>query len=80
MFYNNVRNQNVSSTYEPGSVFKTITASAALDQGVADQSTKVDCVAGGIKILTQTYHCNAHTVHGTLDMVGGLKNPATLIS
>ena len=73
VFYNNVRNQNVSSTYEPGSVFKTITASAALDQGVADQSTKVDCVAGGIKILTQTYHCNAHTVHGTLDMVGGLK-------
>lgn len=80
VFYNNVRNQNVSSTYEPGSVFKTITASAALDQGVADQSTKVDCVAGGIKILTQTYHCNAHTVHGTLDMVGGLKNPATPIS
>ena len=54
-------------------VFKTITASAALDQGVADQSTKVDCVAGGIRVLTQTYHCNAHTVHGTLDMVGGLK-------
>ncbi len=73
VLYDSVRNQNVSSTYEPGSVFKTITASAALDQGVADQSTKVDCVAGGIKILTQTYHCNAHTVHGTLDMTGGLK-------
>lgn len=73
VLFANVRNQNVSSTYEPGSVFKTITASAALDQGVADPSTTVDCVAGGIKILTQTYHCNAHTVHGTLDMVGGLK-------
>ncbi len=72
VFYDNIRNVTISDTYEPGSVFKTITACAALDQGVADPSTKVSCVAGGIHIANRTYHCNNHTVHGTLDMTGGL--------
>ncbi len=72
VFYNNIRNVTISDTYEPGSVFKTITACAALDQGVADPSTTVSCVAGGIHIANRTYHCNNHTVHGTLDMTGGL--------
>ena len=72
VIYRKIRNVNISDTYEPGSVFKTITACAALDQGVADPSTKVSCVAGGIHIANRTYHCNNHTVHGTLDMTGGL--------
>ncbi|MFI3326084.1 MAG: penicillin-binding transpeptidase domain-containing protein [Clostridia bacterium] len=37
------RNKAISDTYEPGSVFKDITASAAIDSGVITQYTTFNC-------------------------------------
>lgn len=67
-----IKNRNISDTYEPGSVFKTITACAALEEGVATPDTKVECKPGGITVDGRTYHCANHNVHGVLDMTGGL--------
>lgn len=54
----------------PGSVFKVITASAALDSGAANLNTSYTC-KGSITVGGRTMRC-AHTNHGTLDFFGGL--------
>ena len=64
------RNKAVSDLYYPGSVFKTITAAAALDSGSATLSTSYTCY-GSIDVAGITMRC-AHTNHGTLDFFGGL--------
>ena len=44
-----LRNHAVSDVYEPGSTFKLVTYSAALDQGVAKPDDLVDCQGGQIR-------------------------------
>lgn len=68
------RNKAVSDTYYPGSVFKTVTASMALDSGAADTNTSFTC-GGKIEIPgTGGIHMNCARTqgHGTLDFYGGL--------
>lgn len=68
------RNKAVQDIYEPGSVFKTITASAALDSGKADLNTSFSC-SGRLHIVGSVYMRCAHEEgHGTLDFYGGLNN------
>jgi cell division protein FtsI (penicillin-binding protein 3) len=43
-------NRAVSALYEPGSVFKIVTLSAAIDQGLATPDELVDCQMGAIYI------------------------------
>ncbi|MBD5094140.1 MAG: PASTA domain-containing protein [Subdoligranulum sp.] len=64
------RNKAVSDLYYPGSVFKTITAAAALDSGAAALTTTYTCY-GSIEVAGIKMRC-AHTNHGTLDFFGGL--------
>ncbi len=65
------RNKAVSDLYYPGSVFKTVTASAALDSGAANLNTTYTC-RGVIDVSGIPFHC-AHTEgQGTLDFFGGL--------
>jgi cell division protein FtsI (penicillin-binding protein 3) len=45
-----LRNHAVSDFYEPGSVFKLVTYSAALDTNVAKPDDKIDCQGGQIKM------------------------------
>ena len=45
-----LRNHAVSDAYEPGSVFKLVTYSAALEEGVAKPDDKIDCQGGQIKM------------------------------
>jgi cell division protein FtsI (penicillin-binding protein 3) len=45
-----LRNHAVSDVYEPGSVFKLVTYSAALEQHVAAPDDIVDCQGGAIKM------------------------------
>lgn len=42
------RNRAVQDTYEPGSTFKVVTASAALEEGVIRSTDMVDCAPGSI--------------------------------
>jgi len=54
-----LKNRAVSDVYEPGSVFKTVTYSAAIEQGVVKPGDMVDCQGGAITIFGMTIH-DAH--------------------
>ncbi len=67
------RNTIVSDQYEPGSVFKIVTASAALDTGKFSLNSSFYC-SGSIKVADRTMRC-AHTEgHGALSFAGALIN------
>lgn len=67
------RNRTIADTYEPGSVFKIVTAAAALEEGVVKPSdTYYD--TGSIKVEDRTYHCQLRTGHGLETFTQGLQN------
>lgn len=68
------RNKAVADAYEPGSVFKVVTASAALDSGVATLNTSFTCT-GSIQVGGWTMKC-AHypSAHGSQNFYQGLNN------
>ena len=53
------RNKAISDTYEPGSVFKTITSSAALEEGIVTDIDKQGqfCCTGGIEVAGVRIKC-----------------------
>lgn len=53
------RNKAISDTYEPGSVFKTITSSAALEEGIVTDIDKQGqfCCTGGIEVSGVRIKC-----------------------
>ncbi len=58
------------SAYSVGSVFKVVSAAAALESGVSP-STTFTCT-GGIEVGGGVYHCYNGKAHGTLDMQGAI--------
>ena len=73
-YYKNWRNFCVSDTYEPGSVFKTVTTSAALETGKANEGTSFYC--GGIYHVAKDtdIQCHNHSGHGQQVLKEGLEN------
>jgi len=65
-------NKTIAGQYAPGSTFKTMTAMAALANGIKPSHT-VFC-PGFVTLGNVTFHCWWHQGHGTLDMLGGIKN------
>ena len=53
-----LRDHAVSDVYEPGSTFKLVTYSAAMDQQVATPDDPIDCQGGKITIAGRTIHDN----------------------
>ncbi len=51
-----LRNHAVSDVYEPGSTFKLVTYSAALDQHVTTPDQKIDCEGGKIMVAGRLVH------------------------
>ena len=51
-----LRDHAVSDVYEPGSVFKLVTYSAALEQGVAKPTGMIDCQGGQITLAGRVIH------------------------
>lgn len=58
------RNRSVSDSFEPGSIFKIVTASAALEEGLAGGDETYEC-SGGTYILGKYVRCWKHGGHGT---------------
>lgn len=53
---NPLRDRTIQEHYPPGSTFKMITALAALEEGVIDENTEVNC-RGSFKLGKRTFHC-----------------------
>lgn len=69
-----LKNHAVSDVYEPGSTFKLVTYSAALDQGVTHPDDMIDCQGGQIKMAggriihdDKADHYHVITVHEALE-------------
>ena len=61
------RNKIISDPYEPGSVFKTITASIGLEEGLTSLDHTFTCT-GNIYVAGQKYSCHKKSGHGTQNL------------
>ena len=58
------RNTITNDTYEPGSIFKTVTATAALETGAVTLENSYTC-GGRIAVADRSISCHKTTGHGT---------------
>lgn len=67
------RNRSINDTYEPGSIFKVFTASAALEEGVVNEEDTFYCP--GYKLVEdRRIRCARTTGHGSETFVQGVQN------
>ncbi|MFQ5737988.1 MAG: penicillin-binding protein [Acidobacteriota bacterium] len=50
------RNRAILESLEPGSVFKVVTFSAVLNEGLADLDERIDCRVGTVRLAGKVYH------------------------
>lgn len=74
LLFSRWRNFIVSDTYEPGSVFKIITASAALEENAVDTEAMICTCTGKIKVSDRIIKCHKRDGHGTQTLKQGLMN------
>lgn len=67
------KNKAVTEPYEPGSVFKVITASAALEETAIDMNSTFVC-NGGIHVIDRDLKCWTKGDHGTQNLVQAMTN------
>lgn len=67
------RNGCVSDTYEPGSIFKIVTAAAALEEKEVSLEESFYC-PGHILVEDRTIHCHKTTGHGAETFVTAIEN------
>lgn len=77
------KNKAITELYYPGSVFKLITASSAMDSGIMNENSTFTC-GGELHVGTWTYTCAASTdngyttSHGAQVMADGLQNSCNI--
>ena len=67
------RNFCINDTYEPGSIFKTVTATAALETGVVGLNDSFTC-SGATIVSDRRIRCHKTTGHGTQDFTHTVYN------
>lgn len=67
------RNFCINDTYEPGSIFKTVTATAALETGVVGLNDCFTC-SGATVVADRRIRCHKTTGHGTQDFTHTVYN------
>ncbi len=67
------RNKAVSDSYEPGSVFKVVTASIALEESLVNKNSSFFC-NGRITVAGQGYGCWKHGGHGSQNLSAAIAN------
>lgn len=67
------RNRAVSDTFEPGSIFKVVTAATAMSENLVSDSDRYVC-NGSKKVANQVIHCAKTTGHGTQTFLQIIEN------
>lgn len=69
------RSKAVNDTYEPGSTFKAIVLSMALEEGLVSESDTFTCT-GGVKVdgYSDVIRCSRRTGHGTQTLAQAVQN------
>ena len=67
------RNKAISDSYEPGSVFKVVTASIALEENLINKNNSFFC-NGHTSVAGQRYGCWKHGGHGTQNLQQAIAN------
>lgn len=73
ILYAKWRNFIVSDSYEPGSVFKIVTAASAVEENVLNENFSFNCT-GKIQVADRTIKCHDRDGHGSQDLKHGLMN------
>ncbi len=60
-------NRVLQGRYSPGSTFKIVVATAAMEEGLVDSNFRVNC-AGGANFYGRFYKCHLRGGHGSVDM------------
>jgi stage V sporulation protein D (sporulation-specific penicillin-binding protein) len=71
------RNRAVSDTFEPGSIFKVVTATAALAESKVKEDDTFYC-KGSTKVANRTIRCHKRTGHGQQIFEDILKNSCNM--
>lgn len=67
------KNSAVQNAFEPGSIFKAITAAAALEKGIVSENDTFIC-NGSLKVANTTLYCWKRDGHGVQNLEEILKN------
>ena len=67
------RNKAVSDTMEPGSVFKVVTASIAIEENLINNNSTFFC-NGHATVAGQSYHCHKVGGHGSQNLMQAISN------
>lgn len=65
-------NKAITEIYIPGSTFKIVTASMALEENVINLNERFFC-SGAYTVSGRLIHCHKTTGHGSLNLAGGLQ-------
>jgi cell division protein FtsI (penicillin-binding protein 3) len=69
-----LRNHAISDVYEPGSTFKLVTYSAALEQGVTTPDDMIDCQGGQITLFGRVIHDDKSDHYGVITVHEALEH------
>lgn len=72
------KNMLITDVYEPGSTFKIFTTAAALECGVANDSSRYYC-GGSMTVDGQRIRCWRSAGHGSQDLADGVKNSCNCV-
>lgn len=72
------KNKAITELYVPGSVFKLVTTSAAIDSGLSTPSTEYNCPGSYTVAGQTTYTCAEHAAHGWQNMSQVLQNSCNI--
>lgn len=70
---NQWRNKAVSDTYEPGSVFKVVTAAIGLEENLINENSSFNC-SYTVNVAGTTYHCHKVSGHGSQKLAQAMSN------
>ena len=62
-----LQNRGIQGRYSPGSIFKIVVATAALEEGIVDPDFRVNC-GGGASFFGRYFQCWLKGGHGSVDM------------